>query len=107
MKMRVKNSLHPESAKLFDVILAPVVTEKSTLGTQDRRYTFKVNRASTKGDVKTAIEMILKVTVEGVNILNVKGKTKMFRGRRGQRSDYKKAIVKVAEGQTIDIGAGF
>jgi len=107
MKLHLKKSIHPESAKIFDVIIAPVVTEKSTLGTQNRRYTFRINRTSTKFDVKTAVEKIFKVTVEGVNILNVKGKTKNFRGRPGKRSDYKKAIVKLAEGQTLDIGAGF
>jgi large subunit ribosomal protein L23 len=90
----------------YKVILAPVITEKATLISQYNQVTFKVASWATKGQIKAAVESIFSVKVEGVNTLIQKGKTKRFRGRIGQRSDVKKAIVRLAEGQTLDVSTG-
>ncbi len=87
---------------MFDVIRAPVITEKATLLSEKSQVVFKVSLDSTKFQIKAAIEGLFGVKVLGVNTLVVKGKTKRFKGRPGRRSDIKKAYVKLAEGQTID-----
>ena len=92
--------------KNYKIILKPIVTEKSSLGSEFNQVTFKVKNDSTKKEIKTAIENIFKVKVKKINTLNVKGKLKSFRGSLGKRSDYKKAFVTLEEGQTIDINAG-
>jgi large subunit ribosomal protein L23 len=92
--------------RMFDLILAPVITEKSTLGSEHRQVTFRVPMKSTKPEIKAAVEGLFKVSVTAVNTLVVKGKTKRFRGTVGQRSDYKKAVVTLAEGQSIDVTTG-
>ena len=89
-----------------DVIIAPRITEKSMAEALNNQYTFTVNPHATKTQIRHAIEDIFKVNVVKVNTINVKGKTKRFRGRVGQRSDVKKAIVTLAEGQSIDITTG-
>jgi large subunit ribosomal protein L23 len=91
---------------IYDIIRYPVVTEKSTLAAESNKYIFKVKVCATKSSVKNAIEKIFNVKVLKVNSLNVIGKTKRFRGILGKRSDYKKVIVSVAEGQTIDASLG-
>jgi large subunit ribosomal protein L23 len=93
-------------AWMYDVISQPVVTEKSTLGSQYGQVTFKVPADVNKAQIKVAVETLFGVEVKGVNTLILKGKNKVFKGSRGRRSDVKKAIVTLAEGQTIDIGAG-
>ncbi len=90
----------------YDVILAPHVTEKATNGSTHNQVTFKVALAATKPQIKAAIEGLFKVEVKGVNTIRVKGKAKRFKGRPGQRSDFKKAIVTLKDGQTIDFAAG-
>ena len=90
----------------YKIVLAPVITEKATLVSQYNQVTFKVAGWATKTQVKAAVESLFNVKVEGVNTLIQKGKTKRFRGRPGQRSDVKKAIVRLAEGQTIDVSTG-
>jgi large subunit ribosomal protein L23 len=90
----------------YDVILAPVVTEKSTRISEQNQVTFKVRGDSTKPEIKAAVEALFKVKVKAVNTLVQKGKTKRFRGREGRRSDVKKAIVTLAEGQSIDVSSG-
>jgi large subunit ribosomal protein L23 len=90
----------------YKIILAPVITEKATLVSQYNQVTFKVASWATKPQVKAAVESLFNVKVDGVNTLNQKGKTKRFRGRPGQRSDVKKAIVRLAEGHTIDVSTG-
>jgi large subunit ribosomal protein L23 len=90
----------------YDTILAPVVTEKSTLLSEENKVVFRVPLSATKPQIKAAVEALFKVKVEAVNTLVVKGKTKMFRGRAGRRSDYKKAVVKLADGQSIDVTTG-
>jgi len=92
--------------RALTVIQAPLMTEKSTIASQFRQYGFKTLLEATKPEIKSAIEQIFKVKVVAVNTLLQKGKTKRFKGREGRRSDYKKAIVTLAEGHTIDVGAG-
>jgi len=92
--------------KNFKIIDKPIVTEKSSLGSEFNQVTFKVSNRSTKKQIKSAVEDIFKVKVKKVNTTNVKGKLKSFKGTLGRRSDYKKAFVTLEEGQTIDINAG-
>ena len=94
------------TARHYDVILTPVITEKATLLSEQNKVVFRVAQDSTKDEIAAAIEELFKVKVTKVNTLNVKGKTKRFRGRPGRRSDVKKAIVTLAEGQSIDISTG-
>jgi large subunit ribosomal protein L23 len=89
----------------YDIIKTPLLTEKSTLMTQNRQFAFVVCAKATKQEIKQAVEKIFKVKVDSVNTLNQKGKLKSFRGHIGRRSDRKKAYVCLAEGHTIDIGA--
>jgi large subunit ribosomal protein L23 len=91
---------------MYDVITSPLVTEKSTLGSQYGQVTFRVANSATKPQIKAAVEALFGVDVTGVNTLVQKGKTKRFKGFVGRRSDTKKAIVTLAEGQTIDAGTG-
>lgn len=90
----------------YDVIVAPLVTEKSTAAVEQNKVTFKISPTATKKDVKAAVEAIFNVTVKKVNTVNVEGKMKKFRGREGQRSDVRKAIVTLDAGQSIDFAAG-
>lgn len=87
----------------YDVIVAPVITEKATAASEQNKVVFKVARNATKPQIKAAVEKLFDVKVTGVNTLVTKGKVKRFRGTVGQRSDVKKAIVTLAEGQTIDL----
>jgi large subunit ribosomal protein L23 len=90
----------------YDVILAPHITEKSTLISEQNAVVFKVARDATKPQIKAAVEALFRVDVTGVNTLTQKGKTKRWKGTPYQRSDMKKAIVTLAEGQTIDVTSG-
>lgn len=93
--------------RLYQVILSPRVTEKSThVGEDSNQYVFQVVNDASKSEVKGAIEMLFDVNVESVRIVNVKGKKKSFRMRPGKRSDWKKAYVRVQEGQVIDFLGG-
>ena len=94
------------AARHYDTILAPVITEKATMLSEHNKVIFRVAQDATKVQIAEAIEALFKVNVVKVNTLNVKGKTKRFRGRLGRRSDVKKAIVTLAEGQSIDITTG-
>jgi len=89
--------------ELYDVIRAPLVTEKSTMVSESNQVMFKVAMTATKPDIKEAVERLFNVKVAAVNTLIRKGKVKRFRGVKGQQSDFKKAIVTLEEGQTIDI----
>jgi large subunit ribosomal protein L23 len=91
---------------MYDVILSPVITEKATMASEHNQVTFRVPVGADKRAVKVAVEELFKVKVTAVNTILVKGKTKRFRGRPGQRSDYKKAIVTLAEGSKIDVTTG-
>ncbi len=92
--------------RMYDVVLAPVVTEKSTQGAEHNQVTFRVDRRATKPEIKQAVEGLFDVKVTKVNTLNMRGKVKRFKGRLGKRSDYKKAIVTLSEGDSIDISTG-
>jgi len=90
----------------YDVIIAPVVTEKSTMASEFNKVVFKVRGEASKPDIKSAVEQLFNVKVKSVNTLVRKGKVKQFRGRRGVQSDVKKAIVTLEEGHSIDVTTG-
>jgi len=89
--------------RLYQVLLAPHVSEKTaTAAEMEGRHTFRVSRDATKIEVRKAVEKLFDVTVRSVQMVNVPGKTKRFGSKEGKRSDWKKAIVRLAEGQDID-----
>ncbi|WP_394689737.1 50S ribosomal protein L23 [Hoeflea sp.] len=90
----------------YDVIVSPVITEKSTLVSEQSQVVFNVARRATKPEIKAAVEALFGVKVTAVNTLLRKGKTKRFRGIVGRQSDVKKAYVTLAEGQSIDVSTG-
>ena len=90
----------------YDVIVSPSITEKSTLVSEHNQVIFNVRRNATKPDIKAAVEQLFNVKVKAVNTLNRKGKFKRFKGIVGRRSDVKKAIVTLEDGQRIDITTG-
>jgi large subunit ribosomal protein L23 len=92
--------------RMYQVILSPVVTEKATMLSEKNQVTFKVTLDATKPEIKAAVEGLFGVQVLAVNTIVTKGKAKRFRGRPGQRSDVKKAIVRLAAGQSIDLTTG-
>ena len=94
------------TARHYDAILSPVITEKATLLSEQNKVVFRVAGDASKDEIAAAVEALFKVNVTKVNTINVKGKTKRFRGIVGRRSDVKKAIVTLAEGQSIDITTG-
>ena len=96
----------PSKDQLYGVVLSPVITEKSTRVSEHNQVIFKVRTDATKPLIKAAVEALFNVKVKAVNTLNVRGKAKRFRGRLGQRSDYKKAVVSLAPGQSIDVTTG-
>lgn len=90
----------------YDVIVSPAITEKSTLASENDQVVFNVARTATKPEIKAAVEALFGVKVKAVNTLVRKGKVKRFRGMIGKQSDVKKAIVTLAEGQSIDVTTG-
>jgi large subunit ribosomal protein L23 len=90
----------------YDVIVAPHITEKSTLLSESNSVVFKVADKASKPEIKAAVEALFKVQVVGVNTLTQKGKTKRWKGKPYRRADVKKAIVRLAEGQSIDVTSG-
>jgi len=90
----------------YDVIIAPVITEKATTASEHNQVVFKVKRDATKPQIKEAIEKLFSVKVKNVNTLVRKGKRRAFRGVLGRQSDVKKAIVTLEEGQHIDVTTG-
>ena len=93
-------------ARHYDVILAPHITEKSTMASENNAVVFKVANAATKPQIKEAVEAIYGTKVASVNTIVTKGKTKRFRGQLGKRKDVKKAYVTLEEGNTIDVSTG-
>ena len=93
-------------ARLYDVIVSPVVTEKATSASEHNQVVFKVRKDATKPQIKAAVEKIFGVKVKSVNTLIRMGKIKRFKGTVGQQSDVKKAVVTLTEGETIDITTG-
>ena len=103
IRARKVGNVSISKAAAYDTILHPIITEKSTMANENGQVTFAVPVTATKPEIKTAIEMLFDVEVKAVNTLLLKGKKKMWKGRPGRRSDMKKAIVTLAEGQTIDL----
>lgn len=89
--------------KPFDIILSPLITEKSTLASEHNQVAFRVPVSATKPEISSAVEILFKVKVKAVNTMRQRGKTKRFRGRKGKRADFKKAIVTLVEGEMIDV----
>ena len=100
------NKSNNVSAKMYDTLVRPVITEKSMLSSEAGKVTFLVPLSATKDEVKAAVEPIFNVKVNKVNTIRQFGKEKRFRGYVGQRSDFKKAVVTLAEGQNIDVTTG-
>jgi large subunit ribosomal protein L23 len=92
--------------RMYQTVLSPLVTEKATALSDKNQVVFKVAIDATKPQIRAAIEGLFGVKVLAVNTLVMKGKTKKFRGRNGRRSDWKKAMVRLAEGQSIDLTTG-
>ena len=90
----------------YDVIIAPVITEKATMASEHNKVIFKVRRNATKPQIKAAVESLFDVKVTAVNTLIRKGKNKVFRGVRGVQQDVKKAVVTLADGHRIDVTTG-
>ena len=90
----------------YDVIISPAITEKSTMVSEHNQVVFNVRRSATKPEIKSAVEQLFNVKVKAVNTLNRKGKVKRFKGIVGKRSDVKKAIVTLEDGQSIDVTTG-
>ena len=96
----------PTRNRMLEIIRAPVITEKSTRGSEYNQVTFRVPLDATKREIKASVEGLFNVTVKTVNTLRVKGKEKRVRGIVGRRSDVKKAMVTLDEGQSIDVTTG-
>lgn len=90
----------------YDVIVSPVITEKSTLVSEHNQVVFNVAKDASKPEIKAAVEALFSVKVTAVNTLVRKGKVKRFRGIKGRQSDVKKAVVTLADGQSIDVSTG-
>lgn len=103
IKKSEKKELTPT---MTDVLVRPVITEKAMKAGENGQVVFEVSKDATKPAIKEAVEAVFGVEVKAVNTLNQKGKVKFFRGRKGVRSDVKKAIITLAKGQTIDVTAG-
>ena len=93
-------------SQLYEIIKQPVVTEKTTKISENNQFVFKVENKSSKQDIKIAVEKIFKVKVKSINTIKIKGKTKVFKGTKGRRSDYKKAVVTLKKGETLDYSGG-
>ena len=96
----------PSPERKFELLRSPIITEKSTLLSEFNQVSFRVPMDASKPEIKAAVEDLFKVNVKAVNTLISKGKTKRFRGHMGKRNDTKKAIITLAEGQSIDITTG-
>ena len=96
----------PSKERMYEIIRRPIITEKATLLSEFNQVSFRVPLDATKREIKAAVEALFKVKVTAVNTLRQKGKVKRFRGRIGKRVDYKKAIVSLGEGQSIDVTTG-
>ena len=92
--------------KHYDVVVKPIITEKSTLVGEHNQLVFEVARTASKPEIKAAVEALFNVTVTKVNTLTQKGKTKRWKGKPYKRTDVKKAVVTLAAGQSIDVTSG-
>ena len=91
---------------LLDTILSPVITEKATILSEFNKMVFRVHKSASKNSIKKSIEKIFKVNVIKINTINLKGKTKLVKGKKSSRPGYKKAIVTLKKGQSIDLATG-
>ena len=99
-------SLKTSNERMYELIRNPVITEKATLLSEFNQVTFKVPIDATKFEVRAAVEKLFSVKVVAINTLKQKGKNKRFQGRLGKRNDYKKAVVSLREGDSIDVSSG-
>ena len=106
MTRRTAANVRVSQNKAYDLILKPVITEKATLGVEHNQITFRVPLDAAKPEIKLAVESLFKVKVKAVNTVRQRGKVKRFRGRKGKRPDYQKAIVSLEEGHSIDVTTG-
>jgi large subunit ribosomal protein L23 len=106
MTARREKPVKVSQLRAYELILSPMVTEKSTLGAEHNQVTFRVPLDASKPEIKQAVELLFKVKVTAVNTSIQKGKVKRFRGKVGKRADYKKAMVSLAEGENIDVTTG-
>ena len=106
MSARIARPITVSRARMYEVIRSPLITEKTTNGSEHSQVTFRVAMDASKPEIKQAVEGLFKVKVKAVNTVTVKGKSKLFRGRPGVRSDWKKAIVSLVEGHKIDVTTG-
>ena len=104
--MKKSEKTNNVTAAMYDTLLRPVITEKSMTSSESGKVVFTVPVCASKDDVKAAVEAIFNVKVKKVNTVKQAGKVKRFRGYEGVRSDYKKAIITLADGQNIDVTAG-
>lgn len=105
-RQKVNPNVSEKGTSIYDVLEAPLVTEKATSASAFNQYAFRVPLWATKKDVQQAVQTLYKVEVESVNTLLQKGKVKRFRGIIGKRNDVKKAFVRLKEGQTLDLSSG-
>ena len=103
IRARKAGNVTISKAAAYDTILRPIITEKATMANENGQVTFAVPVTATKPEIKVAVEMLFDVEVKAVNTILLKGKTKMWKGRPGRRSDMKKAMVTLVEGHTIDL----
>ncbi len=106
MSWKYLDKTSPSGERMYELLRAPVITEKATLASEHNQVVFRVPMDATKREIRAAVESLFKVKVKAVNTIRVKGKVKRFRGRTGKRNDYKKAMVRLAEGQSIDVTTG-
>lgn len=101
-----KATVKVSQERMMEIIRRPLVTEKTTVLGQFNQYAFEVAANSTKPEIAEAVHKLFKVDVVSVNVMNAKGKKKVFRGRHGTRSDVRKALVTLKQGHTIDVSVG-
>ena len=106
MSWKYFRSVKITPASACDVILSPVITEKATMGSEHNQVTFNVSLRANKPAIRAAVEELFKVKVKSVNTIRQQGKIKRFRGVMGKRPDYKKAIVTLEDGHSIDVTTG-
>ncbi len=105
MSVRRPSKVKVGKGRRLELILSPVITEKSTQGSEHNQISFRVPLSASKPEIKAAVEGLFDVKVTAVNTLRQKGKVKKFRGRSGKRPDVKKAIITLAEGEIVDVTA--
>ncbi len=106
MAAKKKTETKKAAEWMYTLIQKPLVTEKTAMGSEHGQVTFQVSVDAKKPDIKVAVETLFNVKVKAVNTLIQKGKTKRFKGVKAFRSDVKKAIITLEDGQTIDVGSG-